>query len=186
MVMILRKKEQIIEHGYRVASLAKKLAQKIGLSEKEIDYIYLVGLNHDMGKKYLDFKILNKKEMITQKEDVYKKMYVLLSTSIAIEKKMPLYVIKGIMHHCENFDGTGYPYNLKGYKIPIQSRIIRIIDAYDTLMTDNCLNKNFDIQKIIEIMDEEVNNFDINIYLKFKEMLEVDSRNLKKLKVINE
>ncbi|WP_187296256.1 HD-GYP domain-containing protein [Tepidibacter mesophilus] len=181
----MNRENKILDHGYRVALLSKKLGQTMELSEEEIDYIYMAALNHDIGKQYLDIKILNKKGEITEREKIYIKMHVLLSTSKAIEKQMDVYIVKGISHHHENFDGTGYPYNLKGYEIPLQSRIIRIVDTYDNLMMGTCFGEGLRREKVIEIMDKDISKFDKDIYLKFRKMIENHDGYLSELKTAN-
>ncbi|WFD10997.1 HD-GYP domain-containing protein [Tepidibacter hydrothermalis] len=179
------REDKILNHGYRVALLAKELGKTIGLSEKEIEHIYITGLNHDIGKQYLDIKILNKKGVLTEREKIYIKMHVLLSTSTAIEKKMDVYIVKGISHHHENFDGTGYPYNLKGNEIPIQSRILRIVDEYDNLMMDTFFGKGLRKQKAIKTMDKDIHKFDQDIYLEFKKMIDNYDIYSSELKAVN-
>ncbi|MEJ8554685.1 HD-GYP domain-containing protein [Tepidibacter sp. Z1-5] len=182
---MVNREDEILNHGYRVALLAKELGKVVGLSKKEIEYIYITGLNHDVGKKYLDIKILNKKGVLTEREKIYIKMHVLLSTSTAIEKKMDIYIVKGISHHHENFDGTGYPYNLKGDEIPIQSKILRIVDTYDNLMMNTFGGKVLKKQNAIEIMDKDIHKFDRNIYLKFKKMIKNHNIYSSELKAVN-
>ncbi len=48
------------------------------------------------------------------------------------------------LHHHENFDGTGYPAQLKGYDIPVVSRIVSVIDAYDAMVSNRCYRKGLD------------------------------------------
>lgn len=180
---MVNREDKILNHGYRVAVLAKKLAEIIGLSKEEVEHIYIAGLSHDVGKEYLDIEILNKKGVLTEREKIYRKMHVLLSTSKAIEKRMDVYIIKGISHHHENFDGTGYPYNLKGNEIPIQSRILRIVDVYDNLMMDTFLGEGLSQRESIEIMEKNIDKFDKKIYMEFKKMIDTYNIYSSELKV---
>lgn len=58
-------------------------------------------------------------------------------------------------YHHENWDGTGYPYGLKGTKIPLSARIMAIVDAYDSLNHDRCYRKAYSNKESLEIMNSE-------------------------------
>ena len=123
-------------HSLNVANIAKKFGKSINLDKKDIKEVYLTGLIHDIGKAFIDVKILNKEEKLTEEEyEIIKKHpengeRVLDSINRLEEIKF------SVKHHHERWDGKGYPDGLKEEEIPILTQIITIVDAYDA-MTNN-------------------------------------------------
>ena len=78
---------------------------------------------------------------------------------------------QAILHHHENYDGTGYPSNLKGDDIPYMSRILRVCDVFAALISERPYRAAFDTESAIELMTDEVKNFDMKIFLTFLYML---------------
>ena len=79
------------------------------------------------------------------------------------------------MYHHENYDGTGYPGNLYGENIPIGARILRVSDVFSALISDREYRSAFDVETAVEMMIDEVENFDMKIFLAFQRVVhEVD------------
>ena len=76
-------------------------------------------------------------------------------------------ILTSIYHHHENFDGSGYPDNLSGKVIPYGARILRICDVFAALVTERPYRSSFEIDAAIELMIDEVKNFDMEIFLAF-------------------
>lgn len=136
-------------HSLNVANIAKKFGKSIKLDKKYIKELYLTGLIHDIGKAFIDVKILNKKEKLTEEE-------------YEIIKKHPengervLNSIKGldeikfsVKHHHERWDGNGYPDGLKKEEIPMATQIITIVDAYDAMITDRIYRKALSREEVL-------------------------------------
>lgn len=121
------------QHSHRVSRLCKRMGEALGLNQGEIKELKTVGLLHDIGKIAIEENILNKAGKLENEE--FKKIkrhpeigYRILST-VNDMSEMAEYVLA---HH-ERWDGKGYPKGLKGEEIPLQSRIITIVDAYDAM-----------------------------------------------------
>ncbi len=120
-------------HAERIKSTALAVGHKIGLSENMIDQLSLASAMHDIGKIGIPDSILTKPDKLTSDEwDVMKKHceigHNILNTSTNMQS-----VGEFILHHHERWDGSGYPACLKGPEIPIISRIISVVDAYDVM-----------------------------------------------------
>lgn len=130
-IIELRLKD-IGNHSQRVASLAKKLLAPMNLNHSEFQNIVVAAFLHDIGKiSYPDFLLKKTENQYTKSDwDVVTKHPVLGQTCVfAISDFEEIGLI--IRHHHENFNGTGYPDNLQGQRIPLGSRLIRIIDYFD-------------------------------------------------------
>lgn len=121
------------EHSENVMKYSKILGKELALSKEMFDKLSLGALLHDVGKISLSDKIINKKTPLTDEEwkEIRRhpaKGSKLLSAYAELEEYSII-----VLHHHENWDGTGYPYGLKGEQIPLLSRIIAIADSYDAM-----------------------------------------------------
>ncbi|MHB8072251.1 HD domain-containing phosphohydrolase [Desulfosporosinus fructosivorans] len=124
------------QHSYRVSALCEKMGRALGLPVGKVEELKTLGLLHDIGKIAIDVNILNKPgkltvdewEQITRHPEIG---YRILST-VEDMSEMAEYVLA---HH-EKWDGSGYPKRLKAKEIPLQSRIIAIVDAYDAMTSE--------------------------------------------------
>lgn len=127
----LRHKE-VGSHSQRVASLAKNILKGFQLNQKEYQDIVVAAYLHDIGKISLPDKVLKKNPDdygAGDRELVHKHPILGQSCVYGISGFEEIGVI--IRHHHENYDGQGYPDNLKEKRIPLGSRIIRLCDAFD-------------------------------------------------------
>ncbi len=119
----------------RVTFYAVKMAKALHLSDTTVGKIELAGLLHDIGMIGVSDDILAKVEKLTTDEYDEIKKHVHHSVKILDDIKQLADVVEIIKYHHEFFDGTGYPYGLKGEEIPIGSRIIAVSDAFDSMVT---------------------------------------------------
>ncbi len=119
-------------HSQRVAQLCVKIAQRMGLSESELE---LAALLHDVGKIYIPQGVLNKEGRLTNEEfDLVKqhpvKGFELINSISGMEK-----IAKIVLYHHERYDGKGYPVGLKDGEIPVESQVIFVADSFDAMTT---------------------------------------------------
>lgn len=120
-------------HSHRVAKYSKMLAEKLELSEKDVDEIYKMALLHDIGKIGIPDDIIMKSGKLTDREYEIIKQHPVKGAEILSEiKDMPNLYIGARFHH-ERWDGKGYPSGARGEEIPLQARIISVADAYDAM-----------------------------------------------------
>ncbi len=168
-------KEKNIEtelHSNRMASYAKKIGELINLRVDKIDELILLAKLHDIGKVAINENILNKKEKLSKNEWEILKKHSEIGYRIASASPILFPVAEYILHHHEWWDGTGYPKGLKGEEIPLISRILAIIDAYDVMMGDRPYKKAVTQKKAIaELRKFTGIQFDPDLVEKFISLL---------------
>jgi HD-GYP domain-containing protein (c-di-GMP phosphodiesterase class II) len=123
-----------IGHSRVVGFLSYALADALGLPDKEKQDVLLAGYYCDIGKTIIPHQILNRIGALTDKE--FEELTKHCRESARVLKKMGYEnenTFETILHHHENFNGTGYPAGLAGEAIPIGSRIVAVADTYDAL-----------------------------------------------------
>jgi putative nucleotidyltransferase with HDIG domain len=124
------------DHSTRVTEFTLRIAEKMGLNERELKDLELASILHDVGKIAVPEKILNKRGRLTEEEFAYIKEHPVVGENILkpiIELQQVANVVR---HHHERYDGTGYPDRLKSLEIPIGSRIMAVADTYDSITSD--------------------------------------------------
>ena len=128
-------------HADRVSRIAGAIARDMGLPERQIEQIELAGLLHDIGKIGVEDRILMKPARLDPDEKELMRRHPIygasiLEPSVSLRPLVPL-----VLHHHENFDGSGYPEGLKGEDIPLGSRILIVADAYEAMTSDRIYRK---------------------------------------------
>jgi len=160
-------------HSKNVATLASLTAEKLGLPDEMIRKTYWAALVHDIGKIVVPSTILNKEGKLTIEEfEVIKKHPVyghdFLSTSSELRE-----LAKYVYHHHERWDGKGYPSGLSGEDIPLISRIIAVVDAWDAMRSDRPYRKGLPKEVAMkELIEHSGMQFDPNIVKVFLNLVE--------------
>ncbi len=137
-------------HSENVAHLAVRIGEKMNLPPQQIGDLYWAGIFHDIGLIAIPDDILRKPQKLTDEEFEIMKSHTLIG-----EKMLQIYNhlkeigIVARTHH-ENFDGSGYPENLKGGSIPLLSRIIAVADAFDTMQRPKNYGEGLSVQEAIK------------------------------------
>jgi putative nucleotidyltransferase with HDIG domain len=123
-------------HSSTVAQIARMIALKMRLDEKEAEVVYRAGLVHDIGKLALPPGLLEKPGALTLDERRVMETHAEAGSEILgrIEEFAAIAVY--VRHHHERVDGRGYPDQIGGNAIPLVSRILAVADAFDA-MTSN-------------------------------------------------
>jgi diguanylate cyclase (GGDEF)-like protein/PAS domain S-box-containing protein len=136
MATLYAKSQETEEHGHRLTQLTDMIGKALGSSQKMLDDLELLSMLHDIGKIGVDDRVLNKPGRLSQDEWVQMKKHSEIGHRIAMSTPELAHIADFILHHHENWDGTGYPAGLKGADIPLPSRILAVADAFDA-MTEN-------------------------------------------------
>lgn len=122
-------------HSTRLAEWALHVGGELGLDQRALADLEVAALLHDIGKVGIPDAILQKPARLTEAEyDLMKKHpeygWAVLRNIPGMERASLM-----ILHHHESYDGKGYPAGLKGEEIPIGSRIVSVIDAFDAMVS---------------------------------------------------
>jgi HD-GYP domain-containing protein (c-di-GMP phosphodiesterase class II) len=162
-------------HSERVTIMTVELARAMGLSEEELVHVRRGALLHDVGKIGIPDSILQKPDALNDEERAMMEnhpalAFNVLSGSVFLEKALDI----PYCHH-EKWDGTGYPRQLKGEKIPLAARVFAIIDVYDALRSDRPYRDAWPKSKTIKyIKDQSGIHFDPQVVDTFLSLVDQD------------
>ena len=140
-------------HSTFVSRYSEALARAIGLPEAEVERIRLGALLHDIGKIGSPENVLRKPTMLTDEEwEIMKQHPVIGAEKVLAPNESLRDLIPMVKYHHEHWDGSGYPYGLKGEEIPLSARIVAIADAYHALVSDRPYRKGLGVEKACEIL----------------------------------
>jgi len=164
-------------HTKRIKKMALRLGRAIRLSANEIDELSLLATIHDIGKVAILDIILNKKENLSKKEWETIKRHPEIGYRIAISSNQLSSIAEYILTVHEWWNGKGYPQGLKGEEIPVLSRIIAIVDAYEVMITGRPYKKAISKEKAIAELEKcSGSQFDPGLVKKFVEILKRNNR----------
>ena len=157
-------------HSERVGELCESIAAALELDPEDVKEFRAIGMMHDIGKIAIDLSILDKPGSLDKMEraeiERHPELGYQLLRSINDFAKLAEYTLS---HH-ERWDGTGYPRKLEGSEIPLQSRIIAIADAYDSMTSDRPYRSAMNREAAAkEIFSEKGRQFDPEIVKVFME-----------------
>ena len=112
---------------------------------------------------------------LTIEEIKYVRIHPTVGYAIMSTNQYSNFIAKSILYHHENYDGSGFPSNLKEDAIPIGARILRICDVFAALISNRPYRRAFTWEKAIAIMIEEIKNFDLKLFLCFLEIIHDES-----------
>jgi HD-GYP domain-containing protein (c-di-GMP phosphodiesterase class II) len=138
-------------HSERVARIAVRIGEEMGLSRGEINDLYLAGLLHDVGKIGIRDEVLLKPGPLTPEEFAHVKEHPVTGERIIANVTRLSYLRPAIRGHHERFDGKGYPDGLVGEAIPLPARIIAVADSCDAMMSARRYRRALSQDRIEEI-----------------------------------
>lgn len=124
------------EHGIRLGELCRKIGETLELTGVELDELEVFSMLHDIGKIGIAEHILRKPGPLTSDEWKIMKKHPEIGYRIASTVPELVNIADLILAHHERWDGGGYPKGLVGEEIPLLSRILAVVDAYDAMTQD--------------------------------------------------
>jgi diguanylate cyclase (GGDEF)-like protein/PAS domain S-box-containing protein len=161
------------EHLIRVRELSLKFANKLGLSENLINKLFLLAEFHDIGRLTVSSGILHKRGELNREDLDELDKHIEAGYNIAKNFKILNPISELILYHHENWDGSGYPIGLKGKEIPLLSRVLRIIDAYDIMINGRPYRQAVSKEEAIRVLQEGAGiKYDPELVSQFIELVE--------------
>ena len=161
-----------LKHGIAVSNLAYAVAKEVGLPKDQCYQLAVAGVLHDIGKLKLRSYINGQENNPLVIEELkYVRMHSALGYEELKDQGYSDIVLQSILYHHENYDGSGYPSNLSENSIPLGARILRVCDVYAALSSDRPYRKAFDVSTVIELMIDEIKNFDMEVFLAFQRVV---------------
>jgi putative nucleotidyltransferase with HDIG domain len=122
-------------HSRRVSYLARLIAAALDMGETQRADLKTAALLHDIGKIGITDFILGKEGPLTEEERAVIRSHPQKGVEILKPLKQYEHILPSILHHHENYDGSGYPGGISGERIPLFARIIAVADAYDAILS---------------------------------------------------
>ncbi len=139
------------KHIYRVSELSAFFAEKLGFPKEHVEKIRDFSPLHDVGKLFVPAEILNKPGELNEKEWEEVKKHPLYADNLLDDPYFET-ARKIALYHHERYDGSGYPFRLRGELIPIEAQIVGLVDVYDALRSKRSYKKAFSHREAIEIL----------------------------------
>ncbi|HEU0294966.1 MAG TPA: HD domain-containing phosphohydrolase [Anaerolineales bacterium] len=160
-------------HSDHVMVLSATLGEKMKLPSADLELLKFAAQIHDIGKIAINEFIVNKPGRFTEAEYLMIQHHAQLGASLVEKLALDPRIHLSIRHHHENFDGSGYPDQLAGDQIPLESRIIRITDTYDALTSNRGYRAAYTPKKALSMMEHDQHFFDPELLKVFFKMQNV-------------
>lgn len=154
----------------RITYYSVQIAKQLGLNTIDIGKIELAGMLHDIGMIGVSDEILYKIDALSQDEYDEIKKHITYSVKILEDIRQLKDVVEIIKFHHEKYDGTGYPFGIKGEDIPVGSRIIAVADAFDSVISNRIYRNKIELNEALgKIKDAAGTQFDPIVVKAFEE-----------------
>jgi len=164
-------------HGEQCGHYAGLIARGLNLPAQEVEDATFAGRVHDVGKLFIPERILNKPSSLTEDEFSIIKTHPHVGAEVLRALPGTERVAQAVESHHEAFDGSGYPFGLKGESIPLYGRIIAVVDAYVNMTSDRSFAPpKTDEQALAELGKLSGTRFDGMIVRLFARLLKMPTK----------
>ncbi|HEX9081705.1 MAG TPA: HD domain-containing phosphohydrolase [Holophagaceae bacterium] len=166
-----RRMPTLRSHSLATARLARDLALRLELASEEVEAVSIAAMLHDVGTLLLDPLMMSKAEL-TSEEMKRVRTHPELAAVFLKDLRFPFDVVRMIRHHHERWDGYGYPEGLRETAIPIGSRIIGLIEAYEVMTSGKGYRAPRGFRQVLEeIQNQSGAQFDPQVVGAFLELM---------------
>jgi len=161
-------------HQIRLGHYAGRFAKHLGFAPKEVDTFRLASEIHDIGKLAIPEQTLHKPSRLTRAERGLIEQHTTIGHDILSPLGLKSQVTDTVLHHHENFDGSGYPGGLDGRSIPEFARMLRICDSFDAVTMDRPYHRGVAVPEALEALQREPGWYDPELLDEFCAMVGQD------------
>jgi diguanylate cyclase (GGDEF)-like protein/putative nucleotidyltransferase with HDIG domain len=166
------------DHLQRVRVYAIEVAKELGVTPGEMEALHAAALLHDIGKLAVPEHIISKPGRLTPEEFEKMKIHPLVGAEILERVRFPYPVVPIVRAHHEKWDGSGYPFGLKGEEIPVGARVLSAVDFLDAMASDRQYRRALPLEEVMQrLVAESGKSFDPRVV----SVLEKRYRKLEKL-----
>jgi HD-GYP domain-containing protein (c-di-GMP phosphodiesterase class II) len=141
-------------HSRRVTALAESFARLLGWDDLLVRRIRLGARLHDIGKLALPDSLLTKPGPLSDADRERLREHPLIGAGMIEPLPSAAHVLPSVLYHHERWDGYGYPAGRGGTEIPIEARLIALVDAFDAMTSERSYRKTLVTQRAIEEIDQ--------------------------------
>lgn len=142
-------------HVDRVCELSLMLGRELGWDKYSLTMLEFGAILHDIGKIIVPTEILNKPGKLTDDEWAFLRQHPEAGAKMLEDIHHLKPAIPFVLYHHENWNGSGYPFGLKGKNIPIEGRLLAIADAYDAMTSERSYHKAIPKEEALQRIKEE-------------------------------
>ena len=172
------------DHLQRVRVYAVEVAKELGVTHEEMEALQAAALLHDIGKLAVPEHIISKPGKLTPEEFEKMKIHPVVGAEILERVRFPYPVVPIVRAHHEKYDGTGYPFGLKGDEIPIGARVLSAVDFLDALASDRQYRRAMPLDEVMKRLEGQAGkSFDPKVvdvlrrrYLELEKLVEKRSQ----------
>lgn len=158
-------------HSIATARLAREVALKLDLPSEEVEAVSIAAILHDVGMLLLDPALVQKAQL-SPEEKLKMRQHPDLAAIFLKDLRFPFDVVRIIRHHHERWDGHGYPDKLRESSIPMGSRIIHVIEAYEVMTSGKGYRQPIGFRNALdELRKESSHQFDPTVVEAFCDLM---------------
>jgi putative nucleotidyltransferase with HDIG domain len=161
----------MMEHSSHVKGLSLQLALQSDFPRSKLKQLAHAAILHDIGKLVISETVINKPTRLTHAEYLMVQQHTILGYELIQPLNLDPLIGDAILHHHENFDGSGYPSGLSGTAITLAARIIRITDMYDALTSERAYRTAYGSEEAASLMKNNSHYFDEFLFGEFLKIL---------------
>jgi response regulator RpfG family c-di-GMP phosphodiesterase len=152
-----KRSKEAANHTRRVSLYSQLLAQKAGLTPREVELLTAASPLHDIGKLGIPDEVLMKPGRFTDEERHIMMNHPAIGYAMLQHSQRDTLVAAGIIayQHQEKWDGSGYPQGLAGENIHIFGRIVALADVFDALYSPRVYKEAWPLEKVVEWLSEQ-------------------------------
>lgn len=180
MAMLEQKDPLLKEHAERIAGICVNFSKQLfRANTSEIENTYFASLLHDIGKIFLPDDLISKNGDMTSEEREQIRAVPKIGSALLSNIQVLKDVVPVIRHCHEAYDGSGYPDGLKEEEIPIESRILKLVDTFDELVFSHDSDQSLDRDLILKQLGAEAGKkFDRKLFFRFKKFINTADDNV--------